>query len=93
MSEAWESTRDFAHVRHPKPGSPALCAFSQYLPQCRSVSVAKGSPSPSPSLLSLSLFAMCSDSKQVMVVTGEGMIYFYTLNLTDGACQFVVQHR
>lgn len=30
MSEAWESTRDFAHIRHPKTGSPALCAFIQY---------------------------------------------------------------
>lgn len=30
MSEAWESTRDFAHIRHPKTGCPALCAFIQY---------------------------------------------------------------
>lgn len=31
MSEAWESTRDFGHIKHPKAGSPALCAFTQYI--------------------------------------------------------------
>lgn len=60
MSESWESTRDFAHIKHPKSGAPSLCALN---------------------------------SGRVMIVTGDGMIYYYLLNSTDGSIQFSHQHR
>ena len=61
MSEAWESARDFGHIKHPKAGSPALCAFTH-------------------------------ESNQIIVVTADGSAYFYTLNQSDGSCQFLSQN-
>ena len=38
------------------------------------------------------MFYCYSESNQIVITTADGMVYFYTLNQSDGYCQFLSQH-
>lgn len=38
------------------------------------------------------MLLLLSESNQIIIATADGLIYFYTLNQSDGSCQFLSQH-
>ncbi|KAI5287380.1 autophagy protein, partial [Ascosphaera acerosa] len=94
VTEMWEPARDFAWVRLPK--SPGAAAAATAATTAASPSSASSPTSPAvgsggagagaaaSSRHVRSLVAMCPNTPQVMVVTSDGHLYIYDVDLSKG---------